>query len=160
MTSRAAPILKARSSFSRSPTRRAPRGGQTPCTRAQRAAECSSAVVTPPIGHGGKTELVELMHFVIALAASFGTSIQLRLSLMDFGASRRDAVNWWNAEDELVAEATRLRRRSVRREIRSWRDEETSRTIRDLRLALISWAILVVASALATYAAFLDVLGS
>lgn len=94
----------------------------------------------------------------ITLAAAVGTAIQLRLSLMDFGATRREALDWWNTEDALVAEAPRLKRRRMRRELRSWRDPETHRRIRDLQLAITSWMLLVVAAALATYMAGVDLL--
>ncbi|WP_310961260.1 hypothetical protein [Nocardioides terrisoli] len=77
---------------------------------------------------------------------------------MDFGASRKEAVEWWTTEDELIAEAPRLKRRRMRRELRSWRDPEMHRTIRDLKLAVTSWTLLVVASAVAAYAAAVDLI--
>lgn len=99
---------------------------------------------------------MDLLKVVISLAAAVGTGLQLRLSLMDFGANRREAVDWWNAEDALVAETPRRNRRRTRRELRSWRDPETHRTIRDLEIAIASWVFLVVAAVLATYVAVVE----
>lgn len=96
---------------------------------------------------------VEVLQLLIALGAAMGTAIQLRLSLMDFGASRKEAVEWWTTEDELVAETPRLKSRRMRRELRSWRDPEIHRTIRDLQQAVASWMLLAVAAALVVCAA-------
>lgn len=105
---------------------------------------------------GGNLVDMKLLQLVIAVGAAAGTGIQLRLSLMDFGASRKDAVQWWTAEDELVSEAPRSKRRRMRRELRSWRDPDIHRTIRDLHLAVSSWTLLVVVALLAAYASVLD----
>ncbi|RNL60667.1 hypothetical protein EFK50_20370 [Nocardioides marmoriginsengisoli] len=101
---------------------------------------------------------MRLLQVFVTLTAAVGTAIQLRLSLIDFGRSRKEAVEWWTAEDDLVAEAPRLRRRRMRRELRSWRDPEIHRTIRDLHLAVGSWTLLVVAAVLATYASVIELL--
>lgn len=101
---------------------------------------------------------MELLQFIVAMSAALGTGIQLRLSLMDFGASRKEAVEWWNAEDELIAEAPRLKRRRMRRELRSWREPQIHRSIRDLELTVASWMLLVVASSLAAYTALVALL--
>src|SRR5690349_7622384 len=95
---------------------------------------------------------MKVLQLLIALGAAVGTGIQLRLSLMDFGASRRDAVEWWNEESDLISETPRRKRRRMRRELRSWRDPALHRTIRDLNLAVASWTLLVTAAGLGVYA--------
>lgn len=76
------------------------------------------------------------------------TCVQTYTSAKEVGAARRDALDWWDAEDQLVAEHRWWWRRwRVRRELRSWRDADIRLGIRHLQLVLGSWVLLVAASA-------------
>lgn len=101
---------------------------------------------------------MKVLQLLVSFAAAAGTGIQLRLSLMDFGATRKEAVDWWNAENALLAETPRLMRRRMGRELRSWRDPDMHRTIRDLKWAVASWTLLLAASVLAAYGALVSLI--
>lgn len=91
-----------------------------------------------------------MLSVFISAAVLVATFLQTRLSAKDMGDARRSAMDWWTAEDQLVAEH-RLwwQRRRVRRELKSWRDPQTAKSIRHVEVALISWVLLLVASAAA-----------
>jgi hypothetical protein len=60
-------------------------------------------------------------------------------------APPRAAMEWCNAEDELVAEQRRWWDRwTTRRQLRTWRDQETAEAIRHVQTVLLSWMLLVV----------------
>jgi hypothetical protein len=87
---------------------------------------------------------------LIALIVLVATCIQTFTSVKELGRSRRKAVDWWDAEDQLVEEHRWWRKRTVRRELKSWRDPGVHRDIRHLQLALLSWVLLVFAAASST----------
>jgi hypothetical protein len=95
---------------------------------------------------------------LFALAAFGGTSLQMMLALVEAREAHRGALEWARAEDQLVNEQPRLRRRSARRELASWRDPETDRSLAYVDVVLFSWTLLVVASAGASLSAVLEML--
>ena len=53
-------------------------------------------------------------------------------------------MEWCNAEDELVAEQRRWWDRwTTRRQLRTWRDQETAEAIRHVQTVLLSWMLLL-----------------
>lgn len=58
-----------------------------------------------------------------------GTALQMALSLREVATTRRAALEHKNAEDELVAERPRLKRRGARRDLISDRELEVRRAI-------------------------------
>jgi len=98
------------------------------------------------------------MTFVISIAAFVATSLQMLVALVDVRAAHRPALEVARAEDELVQEQSLLRRRGVRRELRSWRDSETEKSLAYVDAIAFSWTLLVVASGAASVQAALDFL--
>lgn len=96
-----------------------------------------------------KTHLV--VNFAIALAVFTGTGLQMMLALFDAREAHKDALAWARAEDELVREHPRLRRRKVRKELVTWRDPDTDRNLAYVDIVLLSWTLLVGASAAAAF---------
>lgn len=91
--------------------------------------------------------------FLLALAAFIGTTLQMMLALVEARDAHREALTWARAEDDLVHEQPRLRRRSMRKELRSWRDQDTDRSLAYVDVVLFSWSLLVCASGGATASA-------
>jgi hypothetical protein len=122
---------------------------QMPMTRSSRSvlSPRSRALVGPL----GKT--YDVLTFLLALAALVGTTLQMMLALVEAKDAHREALIWARAEDELVSEQPRLRRRSARKELTSWRDPDTDRSLAYVDLVLFSWTLLVCASGGATMAA-------
>lgn len=89
------------------------------------------------------------MGLLIALAVLVATLLQTGLSVRETARARLDARDTWLTEGDLAAEVPWWRRPKALRELRSMRDDEESREIRHLQLTMISWMILVFASAVA-----------
>lgn len=84
---------------------------------------------------------------VVALVVLVATFLQTKTSAREVGRANRSAVDWWNTEDELVAEQRSWWRRwATRRELRSWRDQETAESIRHVQTVLVSWMLLMSAA--------------
>lgn len=99
--------------------------------------------------------------FATIIAAAFlaGTFLQMKTSLADFGVARRDAMDWWNTEDELVDDESRwrpLKRWHARRLVRQLRTPEIHREISHATRVLLGWVILFTASALALINAIVE----
>lgn len=106
-------------------------------------------------------ETVDYMFSVVfAIGVLAATLIQAVTSAKEVGRANRSAVDWWNAEDELVAEERWWCRWATRRQLRSWRDQDTADSIRHVHMVLISWLILVVVAVAAFGKASLDWLGT
>jgi len=90
---------------------------------------------------------------VIAAVVLVATAIQAWSAAVELGRANRAAVDWMNAEDELVAGERRLRRRRARRLLIEERDDRTHQEIRRVKLTLVSWVMLVAASLTALIAA-------
>jgi hypothetical protein len=86
-------------------------------------------------------------NFAIATAVFVGTGLQMLLALVDARQAHKHALAWARAEDELIKEQPRLRRRKVRKELTTWRDPDTERGLAYVDVALLSWTLLVCASA-------------
>lgn len=112
-----------------------------------------SAAVVGPVS---QTCLVST--FLLALAAFIGTTLQMMLALVEARDAHREALTWARAEDDLVHEQPRLRRRSTRKELRSWRDQGTDRSLAYVDVVLFSWSLLVCASGGATVSAVIEML--
>lgn len=93
-----------------------------------------------------------MWNFLIAIAVFTGTGLQTMLAVVDAREAHKDAVAWARAEDELVKEQPRLRRRKVRKELATWRDPDTDRSLAYLDVVVLSWTLLVCASAAAAIA--------
>jgi hypothetical protein len=89
------------------------------------------------------------MTFLIASIVLVATLIQAWASSIELGKANRGAVEHWNAEDELTAEAPRWQRRRARRSLKATRGAELNAEIRRIQLTLGSWVALVAASAAA-----------
>lgn len=92
-----------------------------------------------------------MVNFGIALAVFTGTGLQMMLALVAAKEAHKDALAWARAENELIKEHPRLRRRKVRRELRTWRDPDTDRSLAHVDVVLLSWTLLVCASAAAAF---------
>lgn len=69
-----------------------------------------------------------MMSVLISVLVLVATVLQPKVSAKEVGDARRPAMDWWNAEDELVSEHRFWwRRLHVRCELKSWRDDETAR---------------------------------
>lgn len=97
-----------------------------------------------------------MMGVSIALLVLVGTSLQMVTSLRELRVSHRKALDWMQAEDALIDAERPWRRRRVRRELRSWRDPETHQGIAHVTAVLMSWVLLVVASAVALMVALTE----
>jgi hypothetical protein len=91
-------------------------------------------------------------NFAIAIAVLAGTGLQTMLAVVDVRAAHKDALAWARAENELIKEQPRLRRRKVRKELASWRDPDTDRSLAYVDVVLLSWTLLLSASAAAAIA--------
>jgi hypothetical protein len=80
-----------------------------------------------------------------------GTGLQMMLALVEARDAHKDAIAWARAEDELVKELPRLRRRKVWKELVTWRDPDTDRSLAYVDIVLLSWTLLVGASAAAVF---------
>jgi len=89
--------------------------------------------------------MASMFSVVIAAGALAATLLQTMTSAKEVGRANRSAVEWWHAEDELVAEERWWWRRwATRRQLRSWRDQDTADAIRHVQMVLVSWMLLVV----------------
>lgn len=96
---------------------------------------------------------------LVALVALVATFLQTKTSAKEVGRANRAAVDWWNAEDELVAEQRWWWRRwATRRQLRSWRDQETAEGIRHVQTVLVSWILLLVVALAGLVKALSDLL--
>ena len=93
---------------------------------------------------GGLRNYAVMLSVIVSLVALVATVLQTKTSGKEVGRANRAAVTWWNAEDQLVAEQRWWWRRwSTRRELRSWRDQETAEGIRHVQTVLVSWVLLL-----------------
>jgi len=90
-----------------------------------------------------------VLTFTIAVAVFTGTGLQMLLALIDAREAHRYALAWARAEDQLIKEHPRRRRRKVRKELVAWRDPDTDRSLAYVDVVLLSWTLLVCASAAA-----------
>jgi len=81
-----------------------------------------------------------------------GTGLQMMLAVVHVRTAHRDALSWARAEDELIKEQPRRRRRRARKELATWRDPDTDRSLAYVDVMLLSWTLLVFASAAAAIA--------
>ncbi len=88
--------------------------------------------------------------FLIALAVFVATNLQMLVALVDVREAHRAALEVQRVEEQLVREQPRLRRRRWRKEIRSWRDDQTERSLAYVDVVALSWTLLVAASAAAS----------
>lgn len=97
------------------------------------------------------------MTILISGAVLVATFIQIVTSAKDAGHARREAMDWWQAEDELV-EKQRWTWNKVRarRELRKMRDPQIHQDIHHLWLVLVSWTILTAASGAAFVMAIIN----
>lgn len=89
-----------------------------------------------------------------ALLVVIGTALQMRLALLELRESRKDSLAWLRAEDQLVAEQGDMRRRrNARRELRVERTPLVKQDLRQMKQAVVSWALLTGAAAGALWGA-------
>ena len=91
-----------------------------------------------------------MLTFIIAMAVFVATSLQMLLALVDAREAHRPALQVQHVEEQLVREQPRLRRRRWRREVRSWRDDQTARSLAYVDIVAFSWTLLVAASGAAS----------
>lgn len=103
------------------------------------------AAGTPPI----------VMALRIAVAAFVGTGLQMLTSLVEVREVHRPALQVARTEDEIVSAERLWHRRSARRELRSWRDRETEKSLAYVDVVLLAWTLLVLASGAATIQAII-----
>lgn len=102
-----------------------------------------------------------MLSVIVALVALVATVLQTKTSGKEVGRANRAAVTWWNAEDELVAEQRWWWRQwSTRRELRSWRDQETAEGIRHVQTVLLSWVLLLLVALTSLVAALWDLIST
>lgn len=92
---------------------------------------------------------------LIAATVLVATAIQAWSAAVELGRGNRDVVDWWDAEDQLVAGERRRHRRRARRLLIAERDERTHREIRRMKWTLGSWVALMGAAAAALAAQLL-----
>jgi hypothetical protein len=83
---------------------------------------------------------------LIAVVVLVATTIQAWSSAVELGRANRAAVDWMNAEDDLIAGEPRLRRRRARRLLVAERDRDMHREIRRVTWTLGSWVALMAAA--------------
>jgi len=99
-----------------------------------------------------------MLTLVIAVAVFVATSLQMLVALVEMREAHRPALEVARAEDELVQQQPRLSRRRWRKELRSWRDNDTERSLAYVDAVAFSWTLLVFASGAASVQAGLDLL--
>jgi hypothetical protein len=98
----------------------------------------------------GVRQSENVLSLLIALVVFVGTALQTLVALVDVRAADGHALQVDRAEDELAIEQPLWRRRRTRRELRSWREPETDRSLALIDAVLFSWALLMFAAAAAT----------
>lgn len=86
------------------------------------------------------------MTLLITTVVLVATLIQTWSSVIELGRANRPAVDWMNAEDDLIDAEPRLRRRRARRDLRAERDAQLDTEIRRIKLTLASWVMLTAAA--------------
>lgn len=99
-----------------------------------------------------------MLAFLIALTVFVATSLQMLVSLIDIREAHRPALQVQQLEDQLVREQPRRHRRRWRKEIRSWRDAQTERSLAYVEVVALSWTLLVAASGAASIKAGLELI--
>jgi hypothetical protein len=89
------------------------------------------------------------MTVLVAAVVQVAILIQAWAPSIELVKVNRAAVEHWNTEDELTAEAPRRKRRRARRTLRATREPGLPAEIQRVQLTLGSWAALVAASAAA-----------
>ena len=98
-----------------------------------------------------------MLSMMLAVGALVATFLQTRTSAKEVGRANRSAMEWWNAEDQLVAEQRwGWRRWATRRLLRSWRDQETAGAISHVQTVLVSWMLLLAVALVALGRALWD----
>lgn len=98
-----------------------------------------------------------MLSAMLAAGALVATFLQAKTSAKEVGRANRAASQWWDAEDELVAEQRWWWRRwATRRLLRSWRDQETAQAIRHVQTVLVSWMLLLLVAVVALGRALWD----
>lgn len=87
------------------------------------------------------------MAILITTVVLVATLIQTWSSAIELGRANRPAVDWMNAEDDLINAEPRLQRRRARRDLRAERDAQLHTEIRRIKLTLASWIMLAWAAA-------------
>lgn len=102
-----------------------------------------------------------MLSVLVALLALVATFLQTKTSGKEVSRANRAAVEWWTAEDELVAEQRRWWGRwATRRQLRSWRDQETAEGIRPVQTVLVSWMLLLLVALAGLVKAVWDLLST
>lgn len=94
--------------------------------------------------------------FVIAICVLVATTLQTIVAIVDMREAHRPAIEVAKIEEQLVQEQPRFKRRRGRKELRSWRDDETERSLAYVDLVAFSWTLLVFASGVASVQAGVD----
>lgn len=94
--------------------------------------------------------------FVIAICVLVATTLQTIVAIVDMREAHRPAIEVAKIEEQLVQEQPRFKRRRWRKELRSWRDDETERSLAYVDLVAFSWTLLVFASGVASVQAGVD----
>ena len=98
-----------------------------------------------------------MLSLIITALVLVATFLQTKLAAKESGDAHRAAMDVWNIEDELIAEERFWwRKRAARRELKSMRDQETAKSIKHVETVLISWALLLLASAAALIGAVVE----
>lgn len=103
-----------------------------------------------PTSVGMAVHDVRMLTFLVALAVFVATGLQMLVALVDTRDAHRAALQVQRVEEQLIREQPRLRRRRWRKEIRSWRDDQTERSLAYVDVVAFSWTLLVAASAAAS----------
>lgn len=91
-----------------------------------------------------------MLTFLISVTVFVATSLQMLVALVEMREAHRPALEVAKVEDELVQQQPWLSRRRWRKEVRSWRDKETERSLAYVDLVAFSWVLLVCASGAAS----------
>jgi len=104
----------------------------------------------------GRDDLV-MFSAMLAAAVLVATFLQTKTSAKEVSRANRSAMEWWDAEDQLVAEQRWWWRRwATRRLLRSWRDQDTAEAIRHVQTVLVSWMMLLIVALVALGRAIWD----
>jgi len=92
----------------------------------------------------------------IALLVFAGTSLQSWLAMYELYGTNGAVLDDWDAESELIKEQPRLKRRAAARTLRQMRPWETHEAIETMRVSVLSWALLSLASLIAVVASIVQ----
>lgn len=119
------------------------------------ASACRAGKTTLPVGPMRHSR--RMLSLIISALVLVATFLQTKVAAKESGDAHRAAMDVWNIEDELIAEQRFWwRRRAARRELKGMRDQETAKSIKHVETVLISWALLLLASAAALIGAVVE----